>query len=260
MDLYLMPPVVVPLLGGDQQNLIQRQLFLEVFKPFRRHIQEYMSSEIQLNHSISHEDAFKKPERHPLFKLKLTKKVQGQEEPIEFYLVDPHSDQLVTISELTKITAVFRDDHFKPIYQQYYKVLQNMQVADLEMPENERFFAKFDHPFGCGPKCSGCGRHPRLIHRSLTQFPHYLTIFINRESRISGVRAFSKRIVELPTQPSVKIFGQRYGLTTVVCRQVLMKGGNTGFGPKAEVKVTLKVLTWSSHFAKVVMDALGVRR
>ena len=60
----------------------------------------------------------------------------------------------------------------------------------------------------------------------MSHFPHYMTVLINRESRIAGVRAFSKRLCELPTQPSVKIFGERYALTTVIVRQILMKGVN----------------------------------
>ena len=177
---------------------------------------------------------FKAPERLPLFKVKLIRQIEGLEESIEELLEDPHSELFVNISGVTKVTAVFRDDSLKPVYKQYVRALHFMQGMDLEMPQSDRpttlkklikrYFVKIEHPYGSGPRCSGCQQAPKIYERHLTHFPKYFTVLLNRESRIAGVRAFSKRICELPiTAASMKIFGIRYALSTVIVRQELFR-------------------------------------
>ena len=130
-----------------------------------------MRSQYQLNHTISDADAFeicfRKPERLPIFKLALYRKIDGVEEPLEELLEDPHSELFVNIAGVTKVVAIFRDgEPLKFVYKSYIKALNNMQAMDLEMPSNDvpttlkklvkRYFKKLEYPFGTGPKCSGC--------------------------------------------------------------------------------------------------------
>ena len=88
---------------------------------------------------------------------------------MEELLEDPHSELFVNIIGVTKIVAIFRDgEPLKAVYKQYIRSLHSMQAMDIEMSETERpttlkklvkrYFAKIEHPFGTGPKCSGCER------------------------------------------------------------------------------------------------------
>ena len=154
----------------------------------------------------------------PLFKLALYRKIDGVDETLEELLEDPHSELFINIFGIVKITAIFREgEQLKTVYKNYIKSLHNMQAMDLEMPEGERpttlkklvkrFFTKMEFPFGTGPTCSGCNVPPKLVQRQMTHFPRYLTIMLNREARIGGVRAYSKRICEIPMTGTTKILG-----------------------------------------------------
>jgi hypothetical protein len=45
-----------------------------------------------------------------------------------------------------------------------------------------------------------------------------MTLLLKREYRIGGIRAVSKRVVEIPLTKTYKIMKQRYEVTSVVCR------------------------------------------
>lgn len=65
----------------------------------------------------------------------------------------------------------------------------------------------------------------------MTHFPTYLTLMMKREYRIAGVRAVSKRIVEVPLTKSYKILGVRYEVVTVVTRHVMLAGQHDNLDP-----------------------------
>ena len=90
----------------------------------------------------------------------------------------------------------------------------------------KRYFTRFEHPYQAGPTCSGCSVSPRISDRQLTNFPRYLTVALNREDRVAGVRCFSKRICEVNLQTQTKLFGQRYAVGTVIVRQDLEVGSD----------------------------------
>jgi hypothetical protein len=54
---------------------------------------------------------------------------------------------------------------------------------------------------------------------------------MKREYRIAGVRAVSKRIVEVPLTKSYKILGVRYEVVTVVTRHVMLAGQRDNLDP-----------------------------
>jgi|LakMenEpi03Aug12_release.lakeMendotaPanAssembly.Ray.scaffolds.fasta_scaffold1299196_1 hypothetical protein len=90
-----------------------------------------------------------------------------------------------------------------------------MQAIDVEMPIKERpttlkklikrYFKNFEN-FEA-ELCSTCKKPLKILERRMTHFPNYLTVLLKRETRISGVRALSNRIVEVPLLKTYKILG-----------------------------------------------------
>ena len=101
----------------------------------RRHIHEYMRTQFLLNSTLSDTDAFqicfKMTERHPLFKLQVTRATLGPDgKPIEESLEDPHSETFINVSDVKSLKCIFsgqaNSDALKPVYKDYIHALHQM--------------------------------------------------------------------------------------------------------------------------------------
>jgi len=90
-----------------------------------------------------------------------------------------------------------------------------MQSLDIEMPTDEkpitlkklvkRHFKELEELSLTKEVCSGCDSRPKILERKMTHHPTYLTLLLRREYRIAGIRAVSKKIVEIPLTKTYKI-------------------------------------------------------
>ena len=69
----------------------------------------------------------------------------------------------------------------------------------------KRYFKNLDDPMLPVNPCSGCKKPLKILEKRMTHFPTYLTVLLKRETRISGIRALSNRIVEVPLVKTYKI-------------------------------------------------------